>query len=197
MISSGDSKVLSQIEVLMDMSSSLLGVVLPRIIMPRVGHNKLQRHASLNAFACAKSCESNDDKRGTSPLRESRSATKHSLARHASFGVKDLRREKHACAHTETHTKRQLCLGCHPRRCAGFKIRVFLNLWFGKPMVCVRVAFHENDGNHENDENDKDNSDHYKQGVECRIRKEITETTKMTKTTGIQGANHKFPKRRV
>ena len=25
-----------------------------------------------------------------------------------------------------------------------------------KPMVCVRVAFHENDGNHENDENDED-----------------------------------------
>ena len=28
-------------------------------------------------------------------------------------------------------------------------------------MVCVRVAFHENDGNHENDENDEDNSDSY------------------------------------
>ena len=38
------------------------------------------------------------------------------------------------------------------------------------PMVWVRVAFHENDGNHENDENDKDNSDSYKQGVECWIR---------------------------
>ena len=33
-------------------------------------------------------------------------------------------------------------------------------------MVCMRVAFHENDGNHENDE---DNSDSYKQGVECWI----------------------------
>ena len=49
--------------------------------------------------------------------------------------------------------------------------RVFLNLWFSKPMVCVRVAFHENDGNHENDENDEDNSDSYKQGVECWIRR--------------------------
>ena len=49
-------------------------------------------------------------------------------------------------------------------------LRVFLNLWFGKPMVCVRVAFHENDGNHKNDENDEDNSDSYKQGVECWIR---------------------------
>ena len=37
-------------------------------------------------------------------------------------------------------------------------------------MVWVRVAFHENDGNHENDENDEDNSDSYKQGVECWIR---------------------------
>ena len=29
-------------------------------------------------------------------------------------------------------------------------------------MVCMRVAFHENDGDHENDENDKSNSDSYK-----------------------------------
>ena len=36
-------------------------------------------------------------------------------------------------------------------------------------MVCLRVAFHENDGNHENDKNDEDNSDSYQQGVECRI----------------------------
>ena len=37
-------------------------------------------------------------------------------------------------------------------------------------MVCMRVALHENDGNHENDENGEDNSDSYKQGVECWIR---------------------------
>ena len=49
------------------------------------------------------------------------------------------------------------------------KNRAFLNLWFARPMVCVRVAFHENDGNHENDDNDKDNSDSYKRGVECWI----------------------------
>ena len=30
-----------------------------------------------------------------------------------------------------------------------------------KRMVCMRVAFHDSDGNHENDENDKDNSDSY------------------------------------
>ena len=53
---------------------------------------------------------------------------------------------------------------------AVLSCRVFLNLWFGKPMVCVRVAFHESDGNHENDEYDEDNSDSYKQGVECWIR---------------------------
>ena len=34
----------------------------------------------------------------------------------------------------------------------GANCRVFLNLWFAKPMVWVRVAFHANDGNHENDE---------------------------------------------
>ena len=27
-------------------------------------------------------------------------------------------------------------------------LRAFLNLWFAKPIVCMRVAFHENDGNH-------------------------------------------------
>ena len=38
-------------------------------------------------------------------------------------------------------------------------IGYFSNLWFAKPMVCMWVASHENDGNHENDENDDDNSD--------------------------------------
>ena len=33
-----------------------------------------------------------------------------------------------------------------------------------KPMVCMRVTFQENDGNHENNGNDADNSDIYKQG---------------------------------
>ena len=57
--------------------------------------------------------------------------------------------------------------------------RAFLNLWFAKPMVCVRVAFHENDGNHDKE---------FNAGFA-----EVTATTKMTKTTGIQGANHGFP----
>ena len=46
------------------------------------------------------------------------------------------------------------------------------SLWFAKPMVCMWVAFHENEGNHENDENDKDYSDSYKQGVE--LSKELS-----------------------
>ena len=36
-------------------------------------------------------------------------------------------------------------------------------------IVCVRVAFHEDDENHENDEKDEHNRDSYKQGVECWI----------------------------
>ena len=35
------------------------------------------------------------------------------------------------------------------------------------PLVCMRVAFRENDGNRENDENDEDKLDSYKQGVVC------------------------------
>ena len=67
--------------------------------------------------------------------------------------------------------------------------RAFLNLWFAKPMVCMRVTFHENDGNQENDKNDDDNSDSYKPGVERWIA-EITETAEFTEIMGIQGANH-------
>ena len=62
-----------------------------------------------------------------------------------------------------------VCPGHRPAQNVYVYCRVFLNLWFTKPMVWVRVAFHENDGNHENDENDEDNSDSYKQGVECWI----------------------------
>ena len=45
-------------------------------------------------------------------------------------------------------------------------------------MVCVRVAVHENDGNHENSETDEDNSDSYKQAIECWITAEITKNRK-------------------
>ena len=64
----------------------------------------------------------------------------------------------------------------------------FLNLQFARPMVCMRDAFHENDDYHESDE---DNSDRYKQELSAGFA-ELTETTEMTKTTGIQGANHGF-----
>ena len=36
-------------------------------------------------------------------------------------------------------------------------------------MVCMRVAFDGNNRNHENDKKDEDNSDSYKQGVECWV----------------------------
>ena len=41
-----------------------------------------------------------------------------------------------------------------------FESRVFKSLPI-LDMVCLRVDFHENDGNQENDENDEDNSDSY------------------------------------
>ena len=76
------------------------------------------------------------------------------------------------------------------------KGRAFLNQWFAKPMVCVRVAFHENDGNHENDETTKTTQTATNKELSAAFA-DITETTEMTKTTRIQGANHGFPKPRV
>ena len=59
-------------------------------------------------------------------------------------------------------------------------------------MVCMRVAFHENEGNHENDENDdKDNLDATNSELSTGLA-EITET-EMTKTRRMQGAMHGFP----
>ena len=60
-------------------------------------------------------------------------------------------------------------------------------------MVCMRVAFDENDGDHENDEATKTSQT----ATNKELSAEITETTEMTKTTGIEGANHGFPKQRV
>ena len=54
--------------------------------------------------------------------------------------------------------------------------RVFLNLWFAKSMVCVRVAFHENDVNHENAENDKETRTAKNKELSAGFA-EITETT--------------------
>ena len=58
-------------------------------------------------------------------------------------------------------------------------------------MVCMRVAFHENDGNHENDENDEDNSDGYKPGAECWIS---GNHGNHEDDKNLWGANHRFPK---
>ena len=78
----------------------------------------------------------------------------------------------------------------------GAKYRAFLDLWFAKPMVCMLVAFRENDGNHENDENNEATQTATNKELSAGFA-EIMETTEMTKTTGIQGANHGFPKQRV
>ena len=44
-----------------------------------------------------------------------------------------------------------------------------VTVWFGKPMVCVRVAFHENDRNREGGGGGEDGSDGYERGVGCWI----------------------------
>ena len=68
-----------------------------------------------------------------------------------------------------------------------------VRVWFANRVVCMRVAFHENDGNHENDETTQTATN---KAVSAGLA-EITETTEMTKTTGIRGANHGFPKQWV
>ena len=73
-------------------------------------------------------------------------------------------------------------------------IHVFLNLWFAKPRVCMRVAFHKNDGHNNNDENDKDISDSHKQGAERWI---CGNDGNHESQVGIQGANNGFSEQRV
>ena len=60
-------------------------------------------------------------------------------------------------------------------------------------MVCVRVAFHENDGNHENEENDEDSSDSYKQGVECWVRGNHAKHEKKNENHGNPGCKPRVP----
>ena len=62
------------------------------------------------------------------------------------------------------------------------QIRALLNLRFAKPMVCMRVAFHKNDGSHEHDE---DNSDSYKEGVECWTSGATQTATKKELSAGL------------
>ena len=54
-------------------------------------------------------------------------------------------------------------------------------------MVCMRVALHENDGNHENDEDDS-----YKEGVECWIDGNHG-NHRNDKNHGNPGCNHGVP----
>ena len=61
-------------------------------------------------------------------------------------------------------------------------------------MVCMQVAFHENDGNQENDDNDEDNSDSHKQGVECWIRGNHGNRSNDENPKGLRGASQRFPK---
>ena len=60
-------------------------------------------------------------------------------------------------------------------------------------MVCMWGAFHENDGHHENDENDEDNSDSYKQGLECWISRNHVNHGNDDNHRN-RGANHGFSK---
>ena len=55
-------------------------------------------------------------------------------------------------------------------------------------MVCMRVAFRENDS---------DTTKTTQTATNKELSAGLTETTEMTETTGIQGANHGFPKQRV
>ena len=63
-------------------------------------------------------------------------------------------------------------------------------------MVCVRVAFHETTEITKMTKTTKTIQTATNKELSAGSA-EITETTKMAKTTGIQGANHRFPKPRV
>ena len=56
------------------------------------------------------------------------------------------------------------------------------NLWFDKPMVCTRVALHENDGNHETTKTTKTALTATSKELSAGLA-EITENAEMTKTT--------------
>ena len=64
----------------------------------------------------------------------------------------------------------------------------FPNLWFAKPVVCMRVAFHGNDGNLENNEDDSDSP---KQRVECWISGNHGNHGH-DENHGLRGANHEL-----
>ena len=84
---------------------------------------------------------------------------------------------------------------CRSFLALNFQARLNISsVWFAKPMAWVRVAFHENDGNHENDEDD---SDSYRQGVECWIRgnhgnRENDENPRESRVQTTGSPNHAF-----
>ena len=67
-------------------------------------------------------------------------------------------------------------------------IRAFLNLWFAKPMVSMRGAFHENDWDHGTTKMTKTTQTTTNKESTAGLA-ETTETTEMMKTTGVWGAN--------
>ena len=81
-------------------------------------------------------------------------------------------------------------------KCRAFSeqdFRVFINPWFAKPMVCVRVAFTKTTEITKTTKTTNTTQTATNKELSAGFA-EITETTEMTKTTGIQGANHRFPK---
>ena len=65
-------------------------------------------------------------------------------------------------------------------------------------MVCMWVAFHENDGDQENNKSDEGQLRRLQLKELSAGLAEISEITEMTKTAGIQGAKkHGFPKQQV
>ena len=77
--------------------------------------------------------------------------------------------------------------------CLYFGFRASLNRWFAKDVVCMQAQTPK-----------IKKTTKMTKAVQTATNKElsvalteITETTEMMKMTGIQGANHRFPKRRV
>ena len=73
-----------------------------------------------------------------------------------------------------------------------FFSRVFLNLWFAKPMVCLWVAFHENNGNHETTKTMKTTRTATNKELGAGFAK-VTYTTKYGENHGKLGCKPRLP----
>ena len=83
--------------------------------------------------------------------------------------------------------------------CSKLFVRQGFFGWPGrvKPMVCQTYGLHASRGDHEKmTKTTKATQTDANKDLSAGSA-EITETTEMTKTTGIRGANHGFPKQRV